>query len=147
MTVDLEKIKELDEIVKVVTFQTGKNQTNIAEDLKITPETLSRILNGKPSDKVKRNLIDKLRGTFGKEISQFVAKYGSLNSSALGHPRPTDPESIAAALEELAQSVREMPYSKIPVSPAVSGRTAVAAAGKVVKKSIPASRGRSDKDQ
>lgn len=143
----LDRFQDLEEIVKIIEFETGKSRAQIASSVKRTRETFSRILNGKPSDKVVYTLRSKLIVLYGQDISRFVTKYSSLNSSALGHPRPTDPEAIAIALEELAQSVRGMQNSSLPKSRAVSGRTAVAAAGKVTKKNIGTNKDRSGTDQ
>jgi hypothetical protein len=86
----LDNFQDLDEIHKIIVFQTGYGVKKIALDLDYSRPHLQELLSGKGSDRVTADLIERLKSYYKDEIIQFVRKYKSRVSSDPANSNPSD---------------------------------------------------------
>jgi plasmid maintenance system antidote protein VapI len=77
----LENFQDIIELRKIIVFQTDDSIDKMAAKLEYSRPHLNRLLNGEGSVSVKKDLIDKIKRVYEKEILQFVRKYSTLGVS------------------------------------------------------------------
>jgi hypothetical protein len=89
----LDNFQNLEEIHKIIVFETGFSVEEIAKRIGYSRPHLALILGGKGSEKVRNELLAILKREFEKEILQFVRRYGKIKT-------PADPANVISEVND-----------------------------------------------
>lgn len=77
----LDNFQDIEELHKIIFFQTGDSVLRMSEKLNYTRPHLALLLNKKGSKEVIQELVEKIKSVYRTEILQFVSKYGRIEVS------------------------------------------------------------------
>lgn len=108
----LENFQDIDELYKIIVFQTDFTVGVIADALGYTRSHFTRLLKGDRSEKVEVALLDKMKQVYEREITQFVRKYVSRGKTGSEEPSLTvlrqETKVIAATQRALVEIMMVM---------------------------------------
>lgn len=103
----LEKIQDVGELYKIIVFETGHNDEQVATALGYTRSHFNRLINGERSEKVDSALRDKMKKGYAKEIAQFVRRWSGVNSGELDEVSEVVAKTQVAIVELILNLARE----------------------------------------